>query len=111
MLEKDYQRKLIAKLEEKFPGSIVIKNETKQGFPDLTIFYEDRWALLECKRSEDADHRPNQDYWVERGNKMSFASFIYPENEGDVLRALEQTFRADRQTCISQSEQIPLAEL
>lgn len=96
MLERDFQKKLVKKLESQYPDAIIFKNETKQGFPDLTILYEDRWALLECKRETDASHRPNQDYWVSRANKMSFASFIYPENEGEVLNALEQALRSDR---------------
>jgi hypothetical protein len=96
MLERDFQKKLVKKLESQYPEAIIFKNETKQGFPDLTILYEDRWALLECKRETDASHRPNQDYWVNRANKMSFASFIYPENEGEVLNALEQALRSDR---------------
>ena len=96
MLEKDFQKKLIEKLEQQYPGAIIYKNDTKQGFQDLTILWGKHWALLECKKDKDASHRPNQDYWVERANKMSFSSFIYPENEGDVLNALEQAFRSDR---------------
>ena len=96
MLEKDFQKKLIEKLEQQYPGAIIYKNDTKQGFQDLTILWGKHWALLECKKDTDASHRPNQDYWVERANQMSFSSFIYPENEGDVLNALEQAFRSDR---------------
>lgn len=96
MLERDFQKKLVKKLEAQYPDAIIYKNETKQGFPDLTILYGDRWALLECKRESDASHRPNQDYWVTRANEMGFASFIYPENEGEVLNALEQALRSDR---------------
>lgn len=104
MLERDFQKKLVKKLESQYPEAIIFKNETKQGFPDLTILYEDRWALLECKRETDASHRPNQDYWVNRANKMSFASFIYPENEGEVLNALEQALRSDRKARVFESE-------
>lgn len=104
MLERDFQKQLVKKLEEKYPEAIIFKNESKQGFPDLTILYGREWALLECKKDKDASHQPNQDYWVERANSMSFASFIYPENEGDVLDALEQALRPYRETCLSQSE-------
>lgn len=96
MLERDFQKKLVRKLEAQYPEAIIYKNESKQGFPDLTILYGDRWALLECKREPKASHRMNQDYWVERANQMGFASFIYPENEGEVLHALEQALRSDR---------------
>lgn len=88
-----YQAKLKKKLEARFPGCIVLKNDPthKQGIPDLTILYEDKWATLECKRSATASHRPNQGRRVEIMNRMSFSSFIYPENEEEVLNDLEQS--------------------
>lgn len=104
MLEKDFQRELIHELKERFPGALVYKNETKQGFPDLTVLYQEHWALLECKKSEDASHQPNQDYYVDLANGMSFASFVYPENKGDVLNALEQAFRPNRKARVSKSK-------
>ena len=96
MLEKDFQKELIQDLKKRFPGALIYKNETRQGLPDLTVLYKDRWALLECKQSGNSSHQPNQDYYVELANSMSFASFVYPENKGDVLNALEQAFRSDR---------------
>ena len=104
MLEKDFQREMIRDLKERFPGALIYKNETRQGFPDLTILYGNRWALLECKRSEDASHQPNQDYYVELANGMSYSSFVYPENKGDVLNALEQALRPHRKARISKSK-------
>lgn len=93
-----YQAKLKKKLEARFPGCIILKNDPthKQGIPDLTILYKDRWATLECKRSATAKHRPNQSRRVELMNHMSFSSFIYPENEEDVLNDLERSFLSDR---------------
>ncbi len=98
MLERNFQADLIKEIKERFPGSIVLKNDPNyiQGFPDLTVFYEDHWALLETKRSKTASHRPNQDYYIEQGNKMSFARFISPENKEEVLDELQQTFRSRR---------------
>lgn len=98
MTETEYQTKLIKKLNKKFPGCIILKNDSgyMQGIPDLSIFYEDKWAMLEVKDGEDASHQPNQDYYVERTNGMSFARFIFPENEQEVLHDLEQTFRPGR---------------
>ena len=93
MLESKFQRELIEELEGMFPGALIFKNETKQGLPDLTILYGMNWALLECKKSEHAGHRPNQDYYVERADRMSFARFIYPENKQEVLDELQQAFR------------------
>jgi len=104
MLEKDFQKELIQDLKERFPGALIYKNETKQGLPDLTILYQERWALLECKKSKNAAHQPNQDYYVELANNMSYASFVYPENKGDVLNALEQALRPHRKTRVPKSK-------
>ena len=96
MQERDFQPKLIKEIKERLPGCLVMKNDPNyiQGFPDLTVFYEDHWALLETKRSKRASHRPNQDYYIDRGNEMSFARFICPENKEEVLNELQQTFQS-----------------
>ena len=104
MLESKFQRELIEELNGMFPGALIYKNESKQGLPDLTVLYGRNWALLECKKSEGADHQPNQDYYVEKANQMSFSRFIYPENKQEVLDELQQAFRAGGQTCAPESE-------
>lgn len=86
--ERDFQGKvLIPEIERRLPGCIILKNDADyiQGIPDLTIFYDDRWAMLEVKKSATAKHRPNQDFWIGKANDMSFAEFIFPENKDDVL--------------------------
>ena len=95
MFENAYQTGLIRRIQERFPGSTVIKNDPnyRQGFPDLTVFYKDKWAALECKASASAKHQPNQDYYVQMLNDMSFAAFIYPENEEEVFREMAHAFR------------------
>ncbi len=95
MLERDYQKKLVKKLKATFPGCIVVKNDAqlKQGIPDLLVLFKDKWVALEVKQSATASHRPNQDGYVERMNEMSYASFIYPENEEAVFKELEEVFR------------------
>lgn len=100
--ESKFQSLLKDELREMFPGCIIQKNDENdiQGFPDLTIIYGDRWATLECKRSKHAAHRPNQDYWVDKLNEMSFSRFIYPENKEEVLRELQQAFEPSRTTRI-----------
>lgn len=94
MLESDFQAKLIRKMRRMFPGAIILRNDANymQGVPDLTILYGARWAALEVKASADARERPNQRYYVDKWNEMSFAAFIYPENEVDVLNELQRTF-------------------
>lgn len=94
ILESKFQKSLIDELRSIFPGSIILKNDPNyiQGIPDLTIFYQDRWATLEVKPNEKASHQPNQDYYVEVMDKMSFSAFIYPENKEAVLDGLQQAF-------------------
>lgn len=97
-LENRFQRELIKELKDLFPGCIVMKNDPDyiQGIPDLTILYGDRWATLECKRSEKARHQPNQDYYVDIMNEMSFSRFIFPENKEAILDELQSALRLDR---------------
>ena len=94
MLESEYQAYLITLIREHIlPGSFVLKNDPNyvQGILDLTIFYGPRWAMLEVKASEKSKERPNQRYYVEKFSQMGFASFIYPENEAEVLGALQRS--------------------
>jgi hypothetical protein len=92
--ESDFQGKLIKKIKKIFPDCIVMKNDPNyiQGIPDLLILNGDKWAALECKKDEKASHRPNQEYYVDKMNGMSYARFIFPENEEEVLRDLQQAF-------------------
>ena len=97
-LERDFQAKLIREIKQIFRGCIVMKNDSSyiQGIPDLLILYRDKWAALEVKKSATASHRPNQEYYVELMDEMSFASFIYPENKEEVLYELQQTLFSRR---------------
>lgn len=98
MRENAYQAKLIKKLRKLFEGCLILKNDSNylQGVPDLVIFYGDRWAMLEVKANMDSDFQPNQAYWVSELNHMSFAAFIYPENEDEVLRDLQSALAPRR---------------
>lgn len=95
MLENKFKTQLIKEIKERIPGSMVFHLDPteKQGAPDLLVLYQDKWAALEGKRTETATHRPNQDYYVEAMNYMSFARFIYPENKEEVLNELERSFK------------------
>lgn len=94
MLESKFQGKLIKKIKERFPGCIVLKNDPNyiQGFPDLTILYKDKWVVLESKRAQDSEHQPNQDYYVEKLDEMSYSRFINPDNLEVVMNEMESTF-------------------
>ena len=94
MLENKFQANLIKKIKKLYPDCFVMKNDSSymQGVPDLLILYKDKWATLECKKSANARHQPNQDYYVDKMNEMSFSRFIYPENEQEVLDELKHNF-------------------
>jgi len=95
-LEKNFQSKLIKELREIFPESVILKNDPNylQGFPDILILHNNKWAALETKRKTNSFRQPNQNYYIERLNDMSFACFICPENKEQVLYELQQSFRA-----------------
>lgn len=92
-LESGFQDKLRDELKKLFPGCMIFKMDQLQGIPDLLILYKDKWASLECKRGANAKKQPNQDYYVEQMNKMSFSRFINPQNKEEVLNELQQAFR------------------
>ena len=96
--EGAFQSDLIKELKDIFPGCMIVKNDPDyiQGIPDLLILYGNRWAMLECKRSSSASHRPNQDYYIQKLGEMSYASFISPENKERVLNELQQAFQSRR---------------
>lgn len=98
MLENKFKTQLVSELEKMFPGCIVVHLDPNeiQGIPDLLVLYGNKWAALEGKKSANATHRPNQDYYVDLMNRMSFAAFIYPENKEEVLYELQQAFNVRR---------------
>lgn len=102
--ETTYQTQLIARIKERFPGCIVMKNDSGylQGIPDLTVLYKDRWAVLEVKAYADAPVQPNQDWYITELYHMSYAAYVYPENEEEVLHDLQRALRPRRSARLSQ---------
>lgn len=94
MRENRYATGLKARLYDRFPGCVILKNDSSdcQGIPDFVIFFGPRWAMLEVKASAHAVEQPNQAYWVQTLDAMSFAAFIFPENEEQVLNELQLAF-------------------
>lgn len=97
-LERDIQPRIISKLEKRLPGALIYKGDTrfKQGSPDLIILYNDRWAMLEVKRSATARKRPNQEHYINKLNNMSYAALIHPDNEEDILDELQRSLQTER---------------
>lgn len=92
-LESGFQDRLKDELKKLFPGCMIFKMDQIQGIPDLLILYKDKWASLECKRGTRSKKQPNQDYYVDLMNGMSFSRFINNNNKEEVLRELQQAFR------------------
>jgi hypothetical protein len=94
MLESKFKSDLISELKALFPGCIItgLDANAQQGLPDLLILFENNWAALEIKRSAKASRRPNQEYYVDLMNKMSYSAFVCPENKEEVLDALQEAF-------------------
>ena len=97
-LESSFQAHLIKRLRNMYPEGIVLKNDPNflQGITDILILVEDRWAALETKKDPTSSRRPNQQYYVDKLNRMSFAAFIEPENEEEVLHELQQALGTRR---------------
>ena len=93
-LESGFQDRLIAELKEMFPGCMVFKMDQIQGIPDLLVLYQDMWASLECKQHSRSKRQPNQEYYVDKMNEMSFSRFICPENKEEVLHDLCKAFKS-----------------
>lgn len=102
--EREYQPGLIKRIERLFKNEFgetvyVRKIDIQQGWPDLLILAPGFWALLEVKRDEPTsadDFEPNQEWWIEEFDEMSFSACIYPQNEQEVLHALSQAFSESR---------------
>ena len=97
-LESKFQADLRKELHALFPGCITLKNDAAylQGVPDIIVLYGDRYAMLECKKTKNSALQPNQEYYVDLFDRMSYAAFIYPENKEAILAELQQAFRTRR---------------
>lgn len=92
--ENAFQSSLIRTIKNLLPGCIVLKLDPNyiQGIPDLLILHGITWAALEVKKSEKASRRPNQEFYVKKMSKMSYATFVYPENVQQVLSDIVSWF-------------------
>lgn len=93
MRESTFQRRVLQRLRETFPGCIVLKNDASyfQGIPDYIVLYGPRWAALEIKQAHNSARQPNQAHWVRQMNSMSYSAFIFPGNEDHIFDELQRT--------------------
>lgn len=92
--ENQFQRTLVKEIRDHYNNECIVTKLDSgyiQGIPDLLILHKDKWATLECKKSRNAHRQPNQQYYVDKMDKMSFSKFIYPENKEEVLNELYET--------------------
>ena len=94
-----FKKKLIAELEKEFPDCLITKLEAdfNTWIPDVLIVDGPRWATLEVKASKADVTKPRknkeaQDYYVKKMRRMSYSSYVYPENKEEVLNELKVHF-------------------
>lgn len=94
-LESKFQKEFIDEAKSRYPGCVALKNDSSyiQGFPDWTLLYKDKWAVLEMKKERGARKQPNQEYYVNMLDGMSFSRFVYPENKDQVFSELDVYFK------------------
>lgn len=102
-LEREWQPKLKKEIRRRFPGCYIFKLDSGefQGIPDLLILFQSQWAILEVKRGLNAKKQPNQDWYVDEFNKMSFSAFVNPQNQEAVLNDLERAFTSRGEALVS----------
>jgi hypothetical protein len=95
-----FQTQVIKELEREFPGCFIQKLDPnyRQGVPDLLMLWGVHWAVLEVKgkRPSPSDFEPNQEWYIDHLNEMSYSACVYPENLEDVLHGIQQAFQSRR---------------
>ena len=94
--ESQFQARFLERITTTWGGTLVVRLDPnwQQGIPDYMVLIEDKWFCLEFKRSSKAPLQPNQQWFVDTMDEMSFARFVYPENEEEVFRDIQQALGA-----------------
>ena len=91
--KKKFKEDFAKRMEKHDQEYDVIENKSgRRSTPD-TIFLGNRvWAALEFKRDVEAEKQPNQEHYVDKWNRLSYAAIVYPENAEEILDDLERLF-------------------
>jgi hypothetical protein len=94
--ESSFQSHVIARLRDLIGDDgfvFAMDGNYIQGFPDVLILYKGKWAALECKKSSKEPFQPNQEYYIDLIDSLSFCRVIYPSIENEVFNDLQQALR------------------
>jgi hypothetical protein len=93
-----FQYQMRKRLEREFPGCIVLKNDPSWigGIPDLLMVWGPHWAALETKAEPKSKRQPNQPFYVDKMDRMSYASFVSQDNVEEVIDEIHRSFGSRR---------------
>lgn len=94
--ESAFRTSFINKLKSLSPDIMVEFADPKKvnGIPDLIIFFREKYARIETKRSSTASKRLHQEYYINLFKSQGiYATFLTPENEEEVLNELRRYFK------------------
>lgn len=113
MLESKFQAETIKMIRKMLPGCIIMKTNPNylQGIPDTLVLFGPRWALIEFKRSENEPFQPNQEWYIEHLNAMSYSTMMCPENRKMKLDELQYALRTGGPTRDVVREPVSLVEV
>lgn len=95
-LEAEFQAAFVKRIRKSFNRALVLKNDSGylQGIMDLTIILPGVIVFIEVKPYVGAPYEPNQEYYLDLVQQFGFFSVtLYPENEEEVFRAIQETQR------------------
>lgn len=97
-LESDFKSDTLKDIRGLLPGCEILHNDANyiQAIPDTLVIYGPNYAFLEFKRETNAAKQVNQAWYIDKFNKMSYASFISPENKEAVLNELQSALGSPR---------------